>query len=100
MNLEEDFLIDGNNELENHIYYVCLINVILFLIGVFAAYGVYYEYLYEGIFTNGISDFKRLIIFNFICYLLIVYNAAVIIMAMGEGLFLSARYRKFNKSKN
>ena len=65
----------------------------------FAAYGVYYEYLYEGIFTNGISDFKRLIIFNFICYLLIVYNAAVIIMAMGEGLFLSARYRKFNKSK-
>ena len=92
-------MIDGNNELENHIYYVCLINVILFLIGVFAAYGVYYEYLYEGIFTNGISDFKRLIIFNFICYLLIVYNAAVIIMAMGEGLFLSARYRKFNKSK-
>ena len=48
-------MIDGNNELENHIYYVCLINVILFLIGVFAAYGVYYEYLYEGIFTNGIS---------------------------------------------
>lgn len=92
-------MIDGNNELENHIYYVCLINVILFLIGVFAAYGVYYEYLYEGIFTNGISDFKRLIIFNFICYLLVVYNAAVIIMAMGEGLLLSARYRKFNKSK-
>ena len=29
-------MIDGNNELENHIYYVCLINVILFLIGVFA----------------------------------------------------------------
>ena len=24
-------MIDGNNELENHIYYVCLINVILYL---------------------------------------------------------------------
>ena len=80
-------MIDGNNELENHIYYVCLINVILFLIGVFAAYGVYYEYLYEGIFTNGISDFKRLIIFNFIylikIFIIIIYSIKAL-MKVGD----------------